>query len=86
MRSCWWVSSLICVSPHLLAKLWFEDSKFSIDATATGAHDIVHPVLGRQAADEVRRTALLQLADMGAAIVQFDHEGREPATAVRAQE
>jgi nicotinamidase-related amidase len=60
--------------------------KVSIDPTATGARDIVHPVLGRQAADEVRRTALLQLADMGAAIVQFDHEGRGPATAVRARE
>jgi hypothetical protein len=60
--------------------------KVSIDPTATGAREIVHPVLGRQTADEVRRTALLQLSDMGAAIVQFDHEGNEPAIAARAQE
>lgn len=60
--------------------------KVSIDPKATGARDIIHPTLGRQTADEVRRTALLQLADMGAEIVRFDHEERELTTAVRSQE
>ena len=39
-----------------------------VDADATGARAIEHPLLGRQSADEVRRSALLQLADMGATI------------------
>jgi nicotinamidase-related amidase len=40
-----------------------------IDPDATGARDLEHPVLGRQSADEVRRTALLQLSNMGAQVV-----------------
>jgi nicotinamidase-related amidase len=40
----------------------------ALDPAATGAHDLDHPDLGRQSAEEVRRTALLQLSDMGAAI------------------
>jgi nicotinamidase-related amidase len=36
-----------------------------IDRDATGARDIDHPVLGEQTADEVRRSALLQLTNMG---------------------
>lgn len=50
-----------------------------IDPEATGAHDLVHPMLGRQTADEVRRTALLQLSDMGAEIVEFSPGAVEPA-------
>jgi nicotinamidase-related amidase len=37
----------------------------AIDGDATGAQDIDHPVLGAQTADEVRRSALLQLTNMG---------------------
>ena len=36
-----------------------------IDKDATGARDLDHPVLGAQTADEVRRSALLQLTNMG---------------------
>lgn len=41
----------------------------SVDVHATGARALDHEVLGRQSADEVRRSALLQLANMGATIV-----------------
>lgn len=57
-----------------------------VDPAATGAHEIAHPVLGRQTADEVRRTALLQLSDMGAEILQFDPGAVEPAQALDALE
>lgn len=39
-----------------------------IDPAATGARDLAHPVLGTQTADEVRRSAFLQLNNMGATI------------------
>lgn len=39
-----------------------------IDPEATGARSLEHDELGSLSADEVRRTALLQLADMGARI------------------
>ena len=40
-----------------------------VDPNATGAHDLAHPALGQASADEVRRMALLQLADMGVKII-----------------
>lgn len=40
----------------------------SIDPHATDARALDHNVLGRQAADDVRRSALLHLAHMGVAI------------------
>jgi len=40
-----------------------------IDPEATGARDLDHEALGRQTADEVRRSALLQLANMGVVVV-----------------
>jgi nicotinamidase-related amidase len=40
-----------------------------VDPRATGACDLVHASLGKQSADEVRRTALLQLSSMGATIL-----------------
>jgi nicotinamidase-related amidase len=40
-----------------------------VDPEATGACELVHASLGTQSADEVRRTALIQLAAMGAEIV-----------------
>lgn len=39
-----------------------------LDADATGACDLEHEVLGQQTADEVRRSALLHLTNMGATI------------------
>jgi len=39
-----------------------------LDPVATGAHDLTHPTLGVQSADEVRRSAFLQLSDMGATL------------------
>jgi nicotinamidase-related amidase len=41
----------------------------SLDPEATGACDIEHALLGRQTADEVRRSALLQLTNMGASVI-----------------
>jgi hypothetical protein len=43
-----------------------------IDPDATGAHDLVDPVLGSQTADEVRRAALLHLKDMGVAFAKTE--------------
>jgi nicotinamidase-related amidase len=40
----------------------------SLDPEATGACDMEHELLGRQTADEVCRTALLQLTNMGASV------------------
>jgi nicotinamidase-related amidase len=40
----------------------------AVDARGVGARDLEHEQLGGQSADEVRRSALLQLADMGATI------------------
>jgi nicotinamidase-related amidase len=40
-----------------------------IPASATGACDMHHEILGEQTADEVRRSALLHLANMGAVII-----------------
>jgi nicotinamidase-related amidase len=41
----------------------------TVDASGTGARDLEVDQLGQQSADEVRRSALLQLADMGASIL-----------------
>jgi nicotinamidase-related amidase len=43
-----------------------------IDPAATGARELEHPLLGAQSADEVRRTALLQLVNMGATLFDSD--------------
>jgi len=50
-----------------------------VDARGVGAHDLEDDLLGRQSADEVRRSALLQLSDMGVTI-----ENREALAAVAA--
>jgi nicotinamidase-related amidase len=42
--------------------------RVTVDPEATGARDLEHAVLGRQTADEVRRSALLQLENMGASV------------------
>ena len=41
----------------------------SLDPDATGARELENPVVGRQTADEVRRSALLQLTNMGVELV-----------------
>ena len=38
----------------------------------SGARDLEDPVLGRQTADEVRRSALLQVVNMGAIVTSAD--------------
>jgi nicotinamidase-related amidase len=43
-----------------------------LDPEATGARDLHDDVLGSQSADEVRRSALLQLLNMGAHLVTSD--------------
>jgi nicotinamidase-related amidase len=53
----------------------------TVDPAATGARDLEHEVLGRQSADEVRRTALLQLANMGAVIALPRQTARETLAA-----
>ena len=39
-----------------------------VDPNATGARDLEDETLGRQTADEVRRSALLHLKNMGVAV------------------
>lgn len=52
-----------------------------IDAEATGSVDLKHPILGALTADEVRRSALLQLAHMGARITSGATRAPAPAHA-----
>ena len=51
----------------------------SLDPDATGACDIVHGQLGTLSADEVRRSALLQLMNMGAQITTMARDIVAPA-------
>jgi nicotinamidase-related amidase len=44
------------------------DLDVSLDPDATGACDITNEILGKLSADEVRRSALLHLSNMGASI------------------
>ena len=41
----------------------------AVDPDATASRDLEHPRLGRLSADEVRRTALMHLADMGVTLL-----------------
>jgi len=47
----------------------------AIDPAATGARDLDDPVLGRQSAEEVRRSALLHLASMGVRVAPGERAG-----------
>jgi nicotinamidase-related amidase len=49
----------------------------SVDPAATGSCDVEDDALGRQTADEVRRSALLHLVNMGVTIAQQEHPTRE---------
>lgn len=51
-----------------------------IDPDGTGACDLNHELLGHQSADEVRRSALLQLTNMGVAMEQRSAVGQEHET------
>jgi nicotinamidase-related amidase len=55
----------MCVSTTVREAL-VRGFRVKIDPAATGARALDHPVLGEQTADEVLRSALLQLTNMGA--------------------
>jgi nicotinamidase-related amidase len=57
----------MCVSTSSREAL-VRDFEVFIDPTATGTHALEDPNLGKQSADEVRRSALLQLKDMGVVV------------------
>lgn len=59
----------MCVSTSVREAL-VRGFDVAVDPDATAAHDLEHPLLGRQTADEVRRSALLQVVDMGARLVR----------------
>lgn len=66
----------MCVSTSVREAL-VRGFDVALDPCATGARDLEDPVLGRQTADEVRRSALLQLVNMGATLVSAG--GRQDA-------
>lgn len=57
----------MCVSTSVREAL-VRGFEVVVDPDATGARDLEDDLLGRQSADEVRRSALLHLANMGAVI------------------
>ena len=57
----------MCVSTSSREAL-VRDFEVFIDPGATATHALEDPILGKQSADEVRRSALLQLKDMGVVI------------------
>lgn len=59
----------MCVSTTVREAL-IRGFEVALDPEATGARDLEHPSLGRQTADEVRRSAMLQLTNMGATVVE----------------
>lgn len=50
----------------------------SVDPEATGARDLDDPFLGKQSADDVRRSALLQLVNMGVSLLRSDTHRESP--------
>jgi nicotinamidase-related amidase len=66
----------MCVSTSVREAL-IRGLQVFIDPEATGARDLEHPVLGKQSADEVRRSALLQLTNMGAQILAKSEKGKK---------
>jgi nicotinamidase-related amidase len=57
----------MCVSTSSREALVRQFEVF-IDPQATATHALEDPILGKQSADEVRRSALLQLQDMGVVV------------------
>lgn len=58
----------MCVSTTAREAL-VRDFGVAIDHDATGARSLEHEILGTQTADDVRRSALLQLENMGAMVL-----------------
>jgi hypothetical protein len=56
-----------------------------IDPEATGARDLEDELLGRQTADEVRRSTLLHLTNMGARMVRRGRAGAPAALTLPGQ-
>lgn len=50
----------------------------TVDPEATGARDLDDPLLGKQSADDVRRSALLQLVNMGVSLLRSDTHPESP--------
>lgn len=59
--------------------------KVSVDAYGTGTCHIEHPILGNLSAEEVRRTALLHLYNIGINVVGLSQEFRAVGNAVGAE-
>lgn len=76
--------SHMCVSTTTREAL-VRDFAVSVDPLATGAADIEHPALGRQTAEEVRRSAMLHLSHMGAKIIGMVESTAERAATPAAQ-
>ena len=73
----------MCVSTSVREAL-VRDFDVVVDPEATGARDLEHPLLGAQTADDVRRTALLQIVNMGATLFEKSAKHEQPlATAAR---
>jgi nicotinamidase-related amidase len=70
-----------CVSTSAREAL-VRDFDVSVDPNATGATEMKHHLLGEQTADEVRRYALLHLANMGVKIGYSDEVHHEDTTDV----
>ena len=68
----------MCVSTSAREAL-VRGFEVTIDADATGTHDIKHPVLGQLTAAEVKKTALLHLFDMGVRLEQATAHQAESA-------
>jgi nicotinamidase-related amidase len=65
----------MCISTTIREAL-VRDFEVVVDPAATGARALEHPLLGSLSAEEVKRSALLQVADMGAAILASHPVGR----------
>ena len=57
----------MCVSTSV-REAFVRGFDVTLDPDATGARDLDDPILGAQSADDVRRSALLQLVNMGAVL------------------
>lgn len=66
----------MCLSTSVREAL-IRGFEVQVDPEATGARDLEDPVLGRLSADEVRRSALLQLLHMGATLASSARRARE---------
>ena len=70
----------MCVSTSAREAL-VRDFDVVIDPNTIGARDLEHPLLGAQTADEVRRSALLQLVNMGVTLFAAEVTASEQRSA-----